>query len=265
MSENKKYYYLKLKDNFYNSDEIKILEAMPNGYEYSSFYLKLCLMSLKEDGRLVFKGRIPYNPEMLATITGHNVDVIKVALDTFVGMEMISILDTGAMFVNDIQALIGRGSSEAERKKLYRNRISKESLLGQTSGHRPPEIEIEIELENRDKTISSEPEGSDKEADKKLEEEFERFWNLYQKKDNRKGCWSKWQKLKTADKDKIFETLPAYVNATPDPKYRKNPATYLNQEAWNNEIIPAEGAHKGDRFTDPTYYGKSTYKDNDVF
>lgn len=87
------------------------------------------------------------------------------------------------------------------------------------------------------KTISSEPEGSAKEADKKLENEFERFWNLYSKKDNRKGCFAKWKKLKAADKEKIFETLPSYVASTPDPKYRKNPATYLNQEAWNNEII----------------------------
>lgn len=165
MSESKKYYYMKLKDNFYNTDDIKLLEGMPNGYEYSSFYLKLCLMSLKEEGRLVFKGRIPYKPEMLSTITGHNIDIIRSAIKILEQMEMINILDTGTIFINDIQTLVGNSNSEADRKRKYREKIKKEESLllpenthkktiekdtmGHSSGHRPPEIEIEIEIKDR--------------------------------------------------------------------------------------------------------------------
>lgn len=67
-------------------------------------------------------------------------------------------------------------------------------------------------------------------------ETFERFWNLYDKKEGRKDCERKFAKLKQTDIDKIFETLPAYIASTPDKKYRKMPETYLNGEHWNDEI-----------------------------
>jgi hypothetical protein len=128
----------------------------------------------------------------------------------------------------------------------------------------------ELELVGKSPTNSEKvPLELDKELDKELDNnilsEFENFWNLYDKKDNRKGCFVKWKKLKTVDKKKIFETLPVYVQSTPDPQFRKNPLSYLNQEAWNNEVLPAKGDRKNDRFTEPGYYGKSTYKKNDVF
>ena len=55
MSDNKKYYYLKLKEDFFDSEEMKVLESMKNGIEYQNVYLKMCLLSLKSDGALLFK------------------------------------------------------------------------------------------------------------------------------------------------------------------------------------------------------------------
>ena len=54
MSDNKKYYYLKLKDNFFDSDSLIVLESMQDGYLYSNILLKLYLRSLKNDGKLMF-------------------------------------------------------------------------------------------------------------------------------------------------------------------------------------------------------------------
>lgn len=45
MSDNKKYYYLKLKDNFFDLDEIIALESYKNGAFYSTFYLKMLCKS----------------------------------------------------------------------------------------------------------------------------------------------------------------------------------------------------------------------------
>ena len=50
MSDNKKYYYLKLRDNFFDNDDIAILESMPDGILYSNILLKLYLRSLKNNG-----------------------------------------------------------------------------------------------------------------------------------------------------------------------------------------------------------------------
>ena len=80
MSDNKKYYYLKLKDNFFDSDEIIILESMPDGHLYSNILLKLYLRSLKNNGRLMFNERIPFNSTMLAQVTRHSVGNIEKAV-----------------------------------------------------------------------------------------------------------------------------------------------------------------------------------------
>lgn len=66
---------------------------------------------------------------------------------------------------------------------------------------------------------------------------FELFWNLFDKKVDRKKCKLKWDKINDEDKTKIIEVVPAYIKSKPDEQYRKNPLTYLNGECWNDEII----------------------------
>jgi len=83
MSDNIKYYYLKLKDNFFDSDEMIVLESMQDGYLYSNILLKLYLRSLKYQGKLMFNDHIPYNPNILAQVTRHNVGVVEKAIDIF--------------------------------------------------------------------------------------------------------------------------------------------------------------------------------------
>ena len=154
MSDNKKYYYLRLKDNFFDSDELKILESMKDGYLYSNILLKLYLRSLKNDGKLVVNDRIPYNAEMLASVTGHQVGTIKQALSMFKELGLIEILENGAIYMLDIQNFIGKGSTEADRQRLYDRRISEERKQKKLTQLRnleeileksTPEIEIELE------------------------------------------------------------------------------------------------------------------------
>ena len=150
MSDNKKYYYLRLKDNFFDSDELKILESMKDGYLYSNILLKLYLRSLKNDGKLVVNERIPYSADMLASVTGHQVGTIKQALSVFKDLGLIDVLDNGAIYMLDIQNFIGKGSSEADRKREYRQRIETDRTnvqtnLRQISDKSTPEIEIELE------------------------------------------------------------------------------------------------------------------------
>ena len=150
MSDNKKYYYLRLKDNFFDSDELKILESMKDGYLYSNILLKLYLRSLKNDGKLVVNERIPYSADMLASVTGHQVGTIKQALSVFKDLGLIDVLDNGAIYMLDIQNFIGKGSSEADRKREYRQRIETDRTnvqtnLRQISDKSTPEKEKELE------------------------------------------------------------------------------------------------------------------------
>jgi len=159
MSDNKKYYYLKLKDNFFESDSMILLETMDHGYQYSNILLKLYLRSLKDEGRLLLNGRIPYNATMIASITRHQEDTVEKALQLFQELGLIEVLDSGVIYMLDIQNYIGQSSTEADRKRNYRSRIEDEKgqagqMSRQISDKNPPEIEIELEKEIKDKGVS---------------------------------------------------------------------------------------------------------------
>ena len=150
MADNQKYYYLKLKEDFFEREEIVILESMKDGVFYSNILMKMFLKSLKSNGRLMFNDRIPYDANMLSTITRQPVAVVEKAVSIFRELDLVEVLDNGAIYMLDIQNFIGESSSEGDRKRKYRQRIAKEKLLlqgGQMSDERPPEIEIEREKE----------------------------------------------------------------------------------------------------------------------
>ena len=151
MSDNKKYYYLKLKENFFESDEIIILESMPDGHLYSNILLKLYLRSLKNDGRLMFNERIPFNSTMLAQVTRHSVGNVEKAVKLFQDLGLIDVMDNGAIYMMDIQNFIGESSTEADRIRAYRAKIAAEKsnvqMLQETPYKCTPELEIEKEIE----------------------------------------------------------------------------------------------------------------------
>lgn len=84
--------------------------------------------------------------------------------------------------------------------------------------------------------------------------QFNDFWKLYDKKiGNKEKIRNKFIKLKDDDIKLIFETLPLYIKATPNKKFRKNPETYLNNFSWRDEIILDNG------FKDNKQEGKNPY------
>lgn len=149
MADNKKYYYIRLKENFFDSDEIKLLESIPNdGYKFSNILLKMYLKSLKYEGRLMFNERIPFNAEMLATVTGHSLGDVTRAIDMFKKFGLIEVLETGEIYMLDIQSFIGKTSTEADRIKAYRKNVEHQKQASvQMYDKSTPEIELEIEKE----------------------------------------------------------------------------------------------------------------------
>ncbi len=70
-----------------------------------------------------------------------------------------------------------------------------------------------------------------------VEGQFELWWKMYDKKCGRADCLKKWKKLTFDERIDCMNATPDYVASTPDKQYRKNPLSYLNQKAWNDEII----------------------------
>ena len=151
MSDNRKYYYLKLKENYFDDDSIVLLESMPDGVLYSNILLKLYLKSLKHGGRLQLDENIPYTAQMIATITRQQIGTVERALQIFLKLGLVEVLDSGTFYMSNIELLIGQSSTEAERKRAARLQNKALSAPRTNGGHlsdiRPPEIEIEIKRE----------------------------------------------------------------------------------------------------------------------
>ena len=151
MSDNRKYYYLKLKENYFDDDSIVLLESMQDGVLYSNILLKLYLKSLKHGGRLQIDEDIPYTAQMIATITRQQIGTVERALQIFLKLGLVEVLDSGTFYMSNIELLIGQSSTEAERKRAARLQNKALSALRTSGGHlsdiRPPEIEIKREIE----------------------------------------------------------------------------------------------------------------------
>ena len=181
MSDNKKYYYLKLKEDFFDNEEMKVLESMKNGVEYQNVYLKMCLLSLKSDGALLFKNMLPYSIEMLSSVLRVNIDTVKTAIEIFQKIGLITVTDTETIYMTDIQTLVGQSSTEAERVKRYRQNLAQkkqeqieasseiertnvvqmyETCTGNVQNCTPENRDKSIE--NRDKSINSKSHSSAK-------------------------------------------------------------------------------------------------------
>lgn len=156
----KKYYWLKLQNDFFKRHDIRIIEGMPNGKDYVLFYLKLLCESTSHEGSLRFSETIPYSLEMLSTITNTNVDIVRSAVKIFTELGMMELLDDGTMFFCQVQKMIGSETGAASRKREYR---ANQQQIGTSLGQCPLEIEKEIEI---DKEIDIKKESKERKPDR---------------------------------------------------------------------------------------------------
>lgn len=164
--KDKKYYWLKLKRDFFKRHDIQIIESMPNGKDYILFYLKLLCESVDHEGKLRFSDAIPYNEQMLATITNTNVDVVRSAIKVFGELRMMEVMDDGTYYMREVNKMIGEESYWAQQKRAQRAKIAEIGQIPTLSNESPTcpsksiEKEIETEKEIDIKTFCPEPDKS---------------------------------------------------------------------------------------------------------
>ena len=182
----KKYYWLKLQEDFFDDDTISWIEEQENGRDYCLFYLKLCLKSLQSDGiliRVVGETLIPYDPKKLAEITRTDIDTVLIAMELFKKIGLIDILDNGEIYLKQLSELVG---SETDTAKRVRNHRIKKKMLQCNTDETKCNIEIEIEKE-KEKELDKKkrfvpPSVDDVKSyviDKKLNIDAVSFFNYY--------------------------------------------------------------------------------------
>ena len=160
MAETKKYYWLRLKRDFFKRHDIQIIEAMENGKDYILFYLKLLCESVDHEGNLRFSDQIPYNEQMLATITNTNIDVVRSAIKIFSQLGMMDVLDDGTYYLHEVEKMLGFETEWARKKREYRQKQledNKRTIEDNVRQEKEIEIEKEKELEieiEKDKRVN---------------------------------------------------------------------------------------------------------------
>ena len=143
----KKYYWLKLKRDFFKRHDIRIIEEMPNGKEYLLFYLKLLVESIDHEGELRFSDTVPYNEQMLAVITNTNIDVVRSAMKLFIELKMIEVMDDQTIYMAEVDKLIGSETRWAEKKRIQRQKDNVPLLSTKCPTEKEIEKDIEIDKE----------------------------------------------------------------------------------------------------------------------
>lgn len=158
MSENHKYYYMKLKETFFNDSKVLLLEQMQDGPIYVLLLLKLYLISLPYNGLLLVSEDLPHTFQTLAVITRSQAGTVEHAINIYLKFGLIEILANHTYYMTDIQLFIGHSSTQAERKRVERLRLQQQfSSSTVRVDICPPEIEIRDT--ERDKVIVREKEG----------------------------------------------------------------------------------------------------------
>ena len=85
------------------------------------------------------------------------------------------------------------------------------------------------------------------------EKAFEMFYNLYDKKVDKPRARVAFLQLSINEMGEAIKGVKAYVDSTPDKKYRKNPTTWVNRKSWRNEIVSDEKTNDKNRYIKPKY------------
>ena len=131
MSETKRYYWLKLPENFFDATDdetISFIEEQEGGSAYVLFYLKLLCKALRTDGtliRLIGNRYVPYDEKPLSKLTNTPVDTVRCAVSMLKEVGLLKQLDSGELYLTQINEFVGSETNKAVamRKTRAKNRL----------------------------------------------------------------------------------------------------------------------------------------------
>lgn len=229
-TDGKRFYWLRLKKDFFQQHQIKVLKALPNGRLYALIYLELLAESTSHDGELRFSKMLPYDTVTLASVLDEDKDNLEKAIETLERLELVEVLDDGTIYMTEIQKLIGSETGSAQRKREYRQKI----------GHGTMSQKCLLEnrdkrLEKRDKNIFTPPTLDEVKAycqERKNNVDPEKFYEYYSVadwKDSKGNKVKNWKQKMIANWEKKAE--PKRTDIVPQYDTDENPQ--FDEERFN--------------------------------
>ena len=150
MAESQKYYWIKLKSDFFNQDAIDFLMSQKNGAEMVILYQMLCLMTLNSGGKLITKlnqMEVKYDVSKIVRDTRYfSANIVETALELFKKLGLIEDIEE-TLSITNYKNLVGGESKYAEKKRAYRDKKTA------TKEHISEDISEDISVDNEEDTL----------------------------------------------------------------------------------------------------------------
>ena len=262
MSNEKRYYWLKFREDFFSSRRIKKLRKMAGGDTYLVIYLKMQLKSLKTGGVLEYTGIEQEFADELALDIDESPDDVRVVLAFLMNYGLCECSDNIHYFLPFVVENTGSETAGTQRWRDWKNRkdaLKETTLLNdnqrdllesnttpincQQIANVEKEIEKEKEIEIDNNIAHQKVSGA------VIMEQFDEFWKEYPRKKGKGDARKKFAKALTKTS---FETImEALKRVKKSKQWNKDgvdfvpyPATWLNQERWDD----SDDSQESDRY-----------------
>ena len=168
-SENKRFYWIKLRESFFQQETIDWLMEQENGSAYIVLYLRMCLLTANTSGELIRNigdMTIPYDPKKIAQKTGFDIDTVNVAISLFKHLGLIEETQEGIQILPEVKNMVGSESESAARVRKYRNKKKAlQSNVDVTNKALQSNVDIrDKRLDIRDKSIEKRVESRERDG-----------------------------------------------------------------------------------------------------
>ena len=158
----KRFYWIKLKTDFFEQDAIDFLLSQTNGSDYIALYIKLCTMTANTNGQLatqIGEILIPYDAQKIARDTKYfSVDTVIVALELFKKLGLIYESNDNVLQIANYDSMVGSSKNDEYTKKLNaerqrKSRANRKQKLLESNVTVTDTITLPCHTEYRDKSI----------------------------------------------------------------------------------------------------------------
>lgn len=232
----KKYYWLKMEGNFFDQKEIRKLRRVAGGDTYVIIYLKMSLLSLKDDGKIYYEGVEDTFAEELAEELRESTENVKMTIAFLEAHNMLESHNSDELYMNRIPEMTGSETDSAKRKR--RQRLRAKTDLKAIKSDNVPLICDNVQKSHIEKKIDLEIDVElEKNKNEAINKHFNVLWLMYpssRRPDGKKKVTAIIKKkLFNITKEEWSRVLDRYKKDYPDYKFWKHCFRFMNNESFN--------------------------------
>lgn len=146
LKENKRYYWLQLKEDFFTSKETKLLRRLPGGNEHTIIYLKIMLASLQDGGKIYFENLGHDLAEEISLLIDEDIEAVRMTLLFLTNKQLLTTKDKLEFQLEQVPELIGSETASTRRSRKYRD-IQKALQCNTDATECNGDIDIDIDID----------------------------------------------------------------------------------------------------------------------